>query len=83
VESVRLPFQQFENEPERSRPKRYLPPKLPTSRSIGEPLAFEAYEREIGAGYIIHSARFAVRIAEIELDQVPLQMGDAHMLITP
>jgi len=54
---------------------------LPTSRSIGEPLALGTYERSIGAGLIVDAEPNSVVVPEIELGQIPPQLLLAHMMI--
>lgn len=46
-----------------------------TSRLIGEPLAFDAQQREISPHLIINAELDPVGIAEIELAQIPMQMS--------
>jgi len=54
---------------------------LPTSRSIGQPLSDCPFERLGRAAFVADSKRLAVRIAEIEFVQIPLQMLHAAMLV--
>ena len=48
---------------------------LATSRLIGETFAFDALQREIGPRHVVKAERDAIGIAEVELAQIPLQMG--------
>jgi len=43
-------------------------------RSIGKPLADDALQRAVGARGIVYAKRFAIRIAEIELSEIAVQM---------
>ena len=52
---------------------------LRTSRFIGEPLTLHAHKGNVGTAHVINSKPFAVRIPEIELGQVALQMRFADM----
>jgi hypothetical protein len=48
---------------------------LATSCLIGQPLAFDALQREIGPRYVVNAKFNPVRITEVEFAQIPLQMG--------
>ena len=50
-----------------------------TSRFIGQPLATEAPQGFLGAGYVIDAQPFAVAVSEIKLGQIAVQMRLAHM----
>ena len=52
-----------------------------TSGSVGKTLARESLDRPIGASEIIEPGLDPVAVAEIELGQIPLQVGLAHMLL--
>src|SRR5258708_2395877 len=53
-----------------------------TSPSIGEALPLDALERNLGAHGIVDAEFCAVRISEIELGQVTVQMLFAAMLVS-
>jgi hypothetical protein len=46
-----------------------------TSRFVGEPLATHSKQRQIGAFHVINPELHSVRVAEIKLAQIPLQMS--------
>ena len=52
-----------------------------TSRSISQPLANDAFQSDIGACRIINAKLDPVRIAEIELRNIAVQVAFAAMLI--
>jgi hypothetical protein len=52
-----------------------------TSRSIGETLSNDAFDRALGAIYVIYAEPDAIAIAEIEFGKIAVQMLFAAMLI--
>ena len=48
---------------------------LATSCLIGETFAFDALQGEIGPRHVVNAELDAIGIAEVELAQIPLQMG--------
>ena len=52
-----------------------------TSRFVGEPLALGAFQRERGALGVVHAELLPVGIPEIELGQIPLQVGFRNVVV--
>lgn len=52
-----------------------------TSRLIGQPLAFHALQKVIGALYVIDAKRDAIVIAKVELGEIAVQVIMRAMLI--
>jgi len=50
-----------------------------TNCSVGQPLAFGADDGEVGALPVVNAQFDPVRVAEIELGQVAVQMGFRHL----
>jgi hypothetical protein len=48
---------------------------LATSCLIGQSLAFDALQSEIGPRHVVNAELDAIGITEIELAQIPFQMG--------
>jgi hypothetical protein len=62
--------------------RRFLFPAS-TNCSVGQPLALGAHDGEIGAHPVINAKPDAVRVAEVELRQVAMQVRFGDVLIRP
>lgn len=52
-----------------------------TSRSIGQALALDAFDGQVGASNVINAQLDPVGIPKVEFAQIPVQMGFADMLV--
>jgi len=52
------------------------------NRFVGEPLAADAFERDVCAFYIVEASRRAMVVSEIELTDIPLKMLLPDMMVS-